>query len=174
MAIQRLQQRIGIRDGRGLRRGYKQYFPACHKKFQHSVGNSRPRIHYYDIRHGIQLHQILNNIIQIILTQVRHTRNTASPGDKPNIHGAPSDNIRYAFPLIDQITKIVLRHGAKHNFNICKAKIRIQNNDLFTHFTKLYRQINGCVGLSNSAFSACNSNDTSQGSYLLLSRFYDS
>ena len=168
MSVQRLQQGIRIRNGRWLRCRYQQHLPAGHQKFQHTVGDSRTGVHNNNIRQGIQFRQILYNTGKGILSEIRHSRDSRSTGDKSHFHRSPGNDITDALPLIDQITQIVFRYGSEHDLNVRKAEIRIQNDHPFSHFTKLNCQIDGHVGFPHAALAGGNGNDSRSRSYLVI------
>ena len=115
--------------------------------------------------------QILNDIIQIFTVQIRHTRNTASPGYKAHLHGSPGNNVRNALSLIDQITQIVLGNSPEHNLNIGKAEIRIQYNNPFPHLPELNSQVYRGIGFAHTALAAGNGNNPGQCFRLLSACF---
>ena len=48
----------------------------------------------------------------------------------------------------------MLRHGAEHYLYICKAEIRIEDDDPLSEFFELDGQVYCDVGLSDAAFAA--------------------
>ena len=124
------------------------------------IGNPRAGVHQNHICHLIQFPETVKQIRDLFIGQIAQSGNSGSPRDKPDSHRTFRYDLRDLFSMIYHICQIVLGNGAKHYFDIGKAKIRIKNKHPFSHLLHLHRKVHSHIRLSNATFSTCDGNDS--------------